>query len=65
VPSAAKKKSPVKGMSRGRRGVFLRLPPDLYEKLRRMAAVRIASGATGGMQGTVISLIEQAKEKRP
>jgi len=30
-----------------------------------MAAVRIASGATGGMQGTVISLIEQAKEKRP
>jgi hypothetical protein len=51
-------------MSRGRRGMFLRIPPDLYEKLRRMAAFRIASGQTGSIQGTVISLIEQAKEKR-
>jgi hypothetical protein len=62
MPVPAKKKpSNAKGMSRGRRGMFLRIPPDLYEKLRRIAAARIAKGEAGSIQGTVISLIERAK----
>ena len=51
------------GMSRGRRGVFLRIPPPLYEKLQRMTAVAIAGGERGTIQGTVMKLIEQAREK--
>lgn len=49
-------------MSRGRRGMFLRLPPDVYEKLQRMTAVRFAGGQRDGIQGTVIKLIQDAKE---
>jgi hypothetical protein len=64
VPVTKKKSSQQKGMSRGRRGMFLRIPPDLYEKLRRMAAARLVSGEAGSIQDTVISLIERAKEKR-
>lgn len=50
-------------MSRGRRGVFLRIPPPLYEKLQRMTAAAIAGGERGTIQGTVMKLIEQAREK--
>lgn len=65
--SATKKKSTAStpGMSRGRRGMFLRIPPDLYKKLRRMTATQISAGERGTIQGTVIALIERAKEKRP
>ena len=44
--------------------MFLRIPHDLYEKLRRMAASRMVSGERGSIQGTVIQLIEQAKEQK-
>lgn len=50
-------------MSRGRRGVFLRIPDDIYKKLQRMTAVTIANGERGSIQGTVIEIIRQAKEK--
>jgi hypothetical protein len=52
-------KKPV-GESRGKRGMFLRLPHDIYAKLERMAAERLPTGKPGTMQGTVITLIEQA-----
>jgi hypothetical protein len=45
--------------------MFLRIPPDLYKKLRRMTATQISAGERGTIQGTVIALIERAKEKRP
>lgn len=45
--------------------MFLRIPVELYQKLCRMAVARDdAPGKRGTIQGTVISLIEQAKEKR-
>jgi hypothetical protein len=50
-------------MSRGRRGVFLRIPKLHYEKLQRMTAAAIAGGERGTIQGTVMKIIEQAKEK--
>lgn len=43
--------------------MFLRIPHDLYEKLRRITARRLVSGERGSIQGTVIQLIEQAPEK--
>jgi len=52
------------GVSRGKRGMFLRLPFEIYGKLQRMAAAPLPTGKPGTMQGTVISLIEQAREKR-
>lgn len=53
-------KKPV-GESRGKRGMFLRLPHDIYAKLERMAAERLPTGKPGTMQGTVITLIERAE----
>jgi len=41
--------------------MFLRLPHDIYAKLERMAAERLPTGKPGTMQGTVITLIEQAE----
>ncbi len=41
--------------------MFLRLPHDIYAKLQRMAAERLPTGKPGTMQGTVITLIEQAE----
>ena len=63
----AAKKTRVKkppGVSRNKRGMFLRLPFETYSKLQRMAAVTLPTGKPGTMQGTVITLIEQAGEKR-
>jgi len=68
--SAPKKKlikkklpAPSPGMSRGRRGMFLRIPTELYDKLQRMTAARFATGERDGIGGTIIKLIESAKEK--
>jgi hypothetical protein len=47
-----------------RRGVFLRIPVELHQKLCRMAAQQSLSGERATIQGTVIALIEQAREKR-
>ncbi len=60
-----KKRTPstAPGMSRGRRGVFLRIPPMLYKKLQRMTAATLAKGERGSIQGTVMKLIEQAQER--
>jgi len=60
APKKTVEKKPV-GESRGKRGMFLRLPYDIYAKLERMAAERLPTGKPGTMQGTVITLIEQAE----
>lgn len=44
--------------------MFLRLPPEVYAKLRRMADAHPRDEMRGTMQGMVIDLIEQAPEKR-
>lgn len=64
---ASKKTSEKKppGESRGKRGMFLRLPHPVYDKLQRMAAAPLPTGKPGTMQGTVITLIEQAEPPRP
>jgi hypothetical protein len=41
----------------------LRIPPLLYEKLQRMTASAIAGGDRGTIQGTVMKIIERAKER--
>jgi len=66
VPKKKSKKppaAPTTGMSRGRRGMFLRIPTELYDKLQRMTAARFATGERDGIGGTIIKLIESAKEK--
>lgn len=55
---------PTPGMSRGKRGMFLRLPLDVYQKLERITLTSVTEGKRGTIQGTVINLIQQAKEKR-
>ncbi len=44
--------------------MFLRLPLDVYQKLERMTLTQVTEGKRGTIQGTVINLIQQAKEKR-
>lgn len=69
-PKSARKKPAKKPpavatpvLSRGRRSMFLRIPTETYDKLQRMTAARFAAGERDGVGGTIIKLIESAKEK--
>lgn len=50
-----------RGDSRGKRGVYLRIPHELYDKLRRMVARELETGnGDATINGVVSNLIEKA-----
>ena len=62
--NVAAKLDPDRGLSRNRRGMYIRLPVLLYDKLLRLAAIRRQStGSPVSMNSVIVELIEQAKEK--
>lgn len=62
----AQKTDPDRGLSRSRRGMYIRLPVLLYDKLLRIAALRRqATGSPVSMNSVIVELIEQVKEKSP
>jgi hypothetical protein len=54
--------NPDRGLSRNRRGVYLRIPVLLYDKLLRLVAAKTAKGRQASVNSVVISLIEDADE---
>jgi hypothetical protein len=56
-----KKQAPRRGDSRGKRGVYLRIRHELYDKLLRMVGAEKSSGnADATINGVVAGLIEKA-----
>jgi len=63
--SSKKPAKPTASGSRGKRVVYLRLPVEVFQKLSRMVLAQSTEDERGTIQGVIISLIEQAREKRP
>lgn len=58
------KPNPDRGLSRDKRGVFLRIPVLLYDKLRRLVAAQISKGHHASVNSVVMDLIDDADEPR-
>lgn len=53
-----------RGDSRGKRGVYLRIPHDLYDKLRRLVGRELQSGnGAATINSVVAGLIEKATRR--
>jgi hypothetical protein len=56
-----RKEARQRGDSRGKRGVYLRIPHELYEKLRHLVARELEAGnGDATINGVVSGLIEKA-----
>jgi hypothetical protein len=50
------------GRPRSGKVVFLRVPVEVYQKLQRLTGAQLSKGKRATVTGTIISLIEKAKE---